>query len=147
MTKDIILTIYGDHATDGVADDPVETITVGQYYWKNEKHYIQFQEILEESGETVKSLLKINGEEVELIRSGAVNTRMHFIKGQETMTLYQTPMGNLPFQIHTEELFLDACEQEISILIQYEIRMNEQVITESTIRMKICAKEAKKLEE
>ena len=35
MTKDIILTISGLHATDGDADEPVEIISPGQYYFKN----------------------------------------------------------------------------------------------------------------
>ena len=40
MTKDIILTISGLHATDGEMDDPVEVLSPGQYYFKNGKHYV-----------------------------------------------------------------------------------------------------------
>ena len=47
MTKDIILTISGLHATDGETDDPVEIITPGQYFLKNGKHFVVYDEVME----------------------------------------------------------------------------------------------------
>ena len=44
MTKDVILTISGLHDTDGESDAPIETMTPAQYYMKNGKHYIVYDE-------------------------------------------------------------------------------------------------------
>ena len=67
MTKEIILTISGLHETDGDVDAPIETMTPGQYYMKNGKHYVVYDEVLEGLEGTVKSTIKftVPGDEKE----------------------------------------------------------------------------------
>ena len=58
MTKEIILTISGLHATDGETDDPVEVITPAEYFFKNGKHYVIYDEVMEGIEGSVKSKIK-----------------------------------------------------------------------------------------
>ena len=46
MTKDVLITIRGVHTLDH-EDNDVEMIIRGDYYQKNGKHYILYEEILE----------------------------------------------------------------------------------------------------
>lgn len=144
MTKDIILTISGLHATEGETDDPVEIITPGQYYLKNGKHYVLFDEVMEGLDGTIKSTLKFTEQQVELIRSGAASTRMTFQTGQEHMVIYQTPMGPLSISLYTDSIDAQLEEEQMNLEIQYSLKTEGIVITESTVRLHICPKELKR---
>ena len=146
MTKDIILTISGLHETDGESDAPVEVITPGQYYLKNGKHYIIFDEVMEGLEGTMKSTLKISENQVELLRSGAASARMFFEKDQEHNMIYQTPMGPLAISVYTEDIISEFKEDEMNLGIIYSLKAEEQVLTESHVRINVCSRELKKFE-
>ena len=143
MTKDIILTISGLHATDGEMDDPVEVLSPGQYYFKNGKHYVVYDEVMEGIDGVVKSTLKFTEDQVELFRSGAASARMVFQKQQEHMAVYQTPMGPLSISLYTEDIISDFREDRMNLEIIYSLKTEGIVITESTVRLNICPKELK----
>ena len=146
MTKDIILTISGLHETDGESDAPVEVITPGQYYLKNGKHYIIFDEVMEGLEGTMKSTIKISEKQVEPLRSGAASARMIFEKDREHNMIYQTPMGPLAISIYTEDIISDFREERMDLEIIYSLKTEGIVLTESTVRLNICPKELKTFE-
>lgn len=143
MTKDIILTISGLHATDGEKDEPVELISPGQYFQKNGKHYVLFEEVMEGIDGVIKSTLKFTEDSVELLRSGAASTRMVFQKDREHQMIYQTPMGPLSMSVYTEQLSTEIGDEQVTLMIDYSLKTEGVVITESNIRMNICQKELK----
>lgn len=146
MTKDILLTISGLHETDGESDEPVEIITPGQYFLKNGKHYVLFDEVMEGVEGEIKSKIKISDDQVELIRKGAATARMVFQEAQEHIALYHTPMGPLSISVYTESICKDIGENEITVEIIYSIKAQEQIVTESRVSFQICPKELKKFE-
>lgn len=146
MTKDIILTISGLHATDGEADDPVEIISPGQYYFRNGKHYVLFDEVMEGVDGVIKSTLKFTDSQAELLRSGATSTRMVFEAGKEHMVTYQTPMGPLSISVYTEEIIAELSDEQMNLEINYSLKTEGIVITESTVHLNVCPKELKTFE-
>lgn len=146
MTKDIILTISGLHDTDGDVDAPIETMTPAQYYMKNGKHYVVFDEMLEGLEGTIKSTIKFTEKHVELIRNGAASTRMIFEPGKENMVIYQTPMGPLSISLYTEEIIAEIEEEKISLQIEYSLKTEGVVVSESTVHIEMCPKELARLE-
>lgn len=87
MTKDVILSICGfQFETNG--DEPVEVITGADYFFKNGKHYVLYDEMMPESGEEVKNIIKIEESRVEVIRKGVNNTHMVFETDKKNMTYY-----------------------------------------------------------
>ena len=46
MTRDVLVRISGLQLIDGEHDD-VEVITSGDYFWKNGKHYILYDEVID----------------------------------------------------------------------------------------------------
>lgn len=146
MTKDIILTISGLHATDGEMDEPVEIMSPGQYYYKNGKHYVVYDEVMDGIDGVVKSTLKFTEDQVELFRNGAASTRMVFQKQQEHMALYQTPMGPLSISLYTEDIISEIEEERMNLEIIYSLKTDGIILTESTVRLNICPKELKTFE-
>ena len=141
MTKDIILTISGLHDNEGKIDAPIETMTPGQYFMKNGKHYVVYDEVIEGLEGTLKSTIKFTENQVELIRNGAASTRMIFQPGQEHMVVYQTPMGPLSISLYTENIQTELGEERMNLKIDYSIKTEGIVISESTVHIEVCPKE------
>lgn len=144
MTKDIILTISGLHETDGETDEPVEIITPAQYFLKNGKHYVVYDEVMEGIDGPIKSTIKFTEDKVELIRSGMASARMTFQENQENMVIYQTPMGPLSISLYTEKIEASLLEEQMNLEIQYSLKTEGIVLTESTVHINVCPKELKR---
>ena len=145
MTRDIILTISGLHTADGEQDAPIETLTPAQYFYKNGKHYVTYDEVIEGLEGSLKSTLKFTEEYVELIRNGAASTRMIFQPGHEKMMIYQTPMGPLSISLYTEEIDARIGEERMTLKIDYSIKTDGAVVSESTVFIDLCPKELKSI--
>lgn len=144
MTKDIILTISGLHDNEGETDAPIETMTPGQYFFKNGKHYVVYDEVLEGLEGSMKSTIKFSEKEVELIRNGAATARMVFQPGKENQIIYQTPMGPLSISLYTEEIHTKIEEEKIYLKIDYSLKTEGTVVSESLVQIEVCPKELKR---
>lgn len=107
MTKDVIVSISGLHM-DMVAnafreeEDAIEVVTPASYYWRNGKHYILYDEVLEGMGGTIRNKIKITGtDSLEIMKTGASNTHMVFEKNKKNLTYYRTPYGQLLVGLNT----------------------------------------------
>lgn len=47
----------------------------------------------------VNVTIKIEDNGVKLIRKGDINMNLHFVEGEETTTLYDTPAGRIPLTV------------------------------------------------
>lgn len=92
MTKDVLITIRGVHTLDH-EDNDVEMIVRGDYYQKNGKHYILYEEILEGAEERVKNVIKISPSSMDIIKKGVTNSRMLFEKNKKEPFLLQHSCG------------------------------------------------------
>ena len=67
MTKDVLITISGVQMLDD-DDEDVEMVTRGDYYQKNGKHYIMYDEQMEGFEGTVKNIIKVSPGSVDIIK-------------------------------------------------------------------------------
>lgn len=143
MTKDIILTISGLHQTDEEEAEPVEIIAPGQYYLKNGKHYVVYDEVMDGIGSTVKSTIKFTGDQVELMRSGKASTRMTFQENKEHHVIYQTPVGALSLSLYTKKITAELLEDCMDLEILYCLKAQGALVSESALHINVCPKELK----
>ena len=96
MTKDVLLSISGLHydvagVTEEDENEPIEVITPAAYYFKNGKHYVIYDEVVEGMPGTIKNKIRIAEDgKLEIMKSGLANTHMIFEKGKINMTEYET---------------------------------------------------------
>ena len=146
MTKEVLINITGIH-TDmierGEEDEPVAVITPANYFQKNGKHYILYDEVAEGMPGVTKNKIKISGDNtIEIMKKGLTNTHMVFEKGKKHMTGYGTPFGQLVMGIHTKELHISETEEEIKASILYHLEVNEEAVAECRIKISITPKSA-----
>ena len=55
MTKDILVSISGLQVSPEMESDTVEVISPGEYYYRNDKHFVVYEEAIDGKTETVKN--------------------------------------------------------------------------------------------
>lgn len=148
MTRDVLVTISGLQ-TDVVPreetdDEPIEVVTAANYFYKNGKHYLIYEEVTEGFPGVTKNKIKVaNTETVEILKSGNVNTHMLFQKGKDSMTYYDTPYGKMLVGIHTTDVQVEETENFIRILIMYGLDVNHEPLADCEIRITVQSKDVK----
>ena len=80
MTKDVLVKISGLQFAEDQDNGPVEIITTGNYYKKNGKHYILYDEVQEGFDGVTKSVIKVNDDFLDVTKKGVTNVHMMFEK-------------------------------------------------------------------
>ena len=138
LKKEVRLCIRGTHISSDFAGDAedIAVETVGSYIYQSGKHYIRYNEISED-GDISENILKINHDKIELIRKGHVATQLCFKEGAINYTDYVTVIGKLFIGIHTKSLRIDEKNEYIMAKIEYEMIMNEQKVSDSTLEIEL----------
>ena len=132
MTKDVLITIRGVHTLDH-EDNDVEMIVRGDYYQKNGKHYILYEEILEGAEERVKNVIKISPSSMDIIKKGVSNSRMLFEKNKKNLSCYSTPVGNLVIGIQANHFYVEEQENSIKVNVDYSLDINYEHMSDCRI--------------
>ncbi|MBC5714453.1 DUF1934 domain-containing protein [Roseburia sp. BX1005] len=142
MTKDVLVTISGLQIMSMAEDsEPVEVITAGDYYKKNNKHYVIYDEVTEGFDGTTKNIIKLQEDCVDITKRGITNVHMVFEKNKKNITCYQTPFGNLMLGIDAKNISIKEDEHDISVNVEYALELNYEHIADCTVKMAIQSKE------
>lgn len=139
MKKDVLVSVAGlQYELD--KDEAVEVISAGEYYNRNGKHYILYEEILENVDEISNCTIKISDKQIDVIKKGANNVHMVFEENQNSLTLYQTPFGELQVGIHTTHLDVAEEEDKITVNVKYALDINYAHVSDCEIIIKVTSK-------
>ena len=142
MTKDVLVTISGLQIMSMAEDsEPVEVITAGDYYKKNNKPYVIYDEVTEGFDGTTKNIIKLQEDCVDITKRGITNVHMVFEKNKKNITCYQTPFGNLMLGIDAKNISIKEDEHDISVNVEYALELNYEHIADCTVKMAIQSKE------
>ena len=142
MTKDVLVTISGLQIMSMAEDsEPVEVITAGDYYKKNNKHYVIYDEVTEGFDGPTKNIIKLQEDCVDITKRGITNVHMVFEKNKKNITCYQTPFGNLMLGIDAKNISIKEDEHDISVNVEYALELNYEHIADCTVKMAIQSKE------
>ena len=136
MTKEVLVTISGLQYELNESE-ALEVITPGEYYCKNGKHYVLYEEVLEADQAFTKNTLKISEKQIDLIRKGPVNVHMVFEENNCNMTYYNTPYGDLIIGVNTHKITTTEEEELITVEIQYGLEVNNSHVSDCTIKIMI----------
>ena len=144
MTKDVLITISGIQMMDE-EDSDVEMIVRGDYYQKNGKHYILYEEVMEGFEGKVKNVIKISQVGMDIIKKGIANTHMQFEKNKKNLSCYNTPLGDLVIGIQANRIRIDEEEDCLKINVEYSLDINYQHASDCNIMLDIQSVQGAKL--
>ncbi len=137
MTTDVLITIKGlQMAMDD--SDSLEIMTNGKYYKKNGKHYVLYEEVVED--QKVSNMIKIYDETVEITKKGLASVQMFFETGKKNTSIYSTPFGQIEIGIYAEQIRVNESENKLELNMQYDLEMNSEHVSDSQVSVTVVSR-------
>ncbi len=143
MSKRVLVSVTGLLFGTGANGEPedIEVVAPGEYYQKNGKHYVLYEEMDEDFSEPIQNLLKISSDQVYLRKRGLINTEMTFVRNTEKTSHYSTPFGNLVLGVHARELQIQEEPDKIQVDLHYALEINYEHISDCNLHIQVQPKE------
>ena len=97
----------------------IEEMAYGSLYEKNGKWYVLYK--TEEDGDEISSMIKLEGDEVSIKRSGSINSSMVYKTGEKRDFVYNTPYGGIEMELLTHRIISDIDETGGSVELVYTL--------------------------
>lgn len=139
MKKEVLVSISGlQYELDN--DEAVEVISAGEYYKRDGKHYITYEEMLEDMDGVSNCIIKITDQQIDMIKRGANNVHMIFAVNNKNTTFYNTPYGELQIGIYTTLIDIKEEEDKLTVDIEYSLDINYAKVSDCHIQLKVTSR-------
>ena len=142
VTKEVLIHIRGVQNMGGITeqDEPIELITPGEYYFRNNTHYLLYEERMEGFTEPVHNMVKFRPGMMEVRKKGLVSVHMIFEKDKKNMSLYKTPMGTIQMEIAATCVTLAEASEWMELRAEYALCMNGNSVADCTMNIRVTPK-------
>lgn len=141
MTEEVLVSIRGLQLLAQDEQDEVEVVTGGSYLYRDGRHYIRYEEVVEGMDGTICNLIRLDEHRMEVTKSGLTNVHMVFEKDKKNVTYYETPFGNLRVGIAATNIDVKDTGKRIDVTVHYALDINYEHLADCTINMQIRSKE------
>lgn len=140
MNKAVIVEVEGAQKDPQGEESVIKYTTEGVFSFQEGKCYLMYDEQLEGATEKTKNLVNIGISDVTVTKRGAVETKMEFVSGKRKKFSYVTIYGKMYLESFTKNLMIESTEKMVSIIIDYNLEMGGEVISECRIKIKATTK-------
>ena len=140
MTKEVLLTIKGLQMSPEDGEDMVEMIAPGEYHFRNDKHFVLYDEVVEGQDEVTKNIVKFQDDYMEITKKGSCSVHMIFEKNKKNVTYYYTPYGSLLIGIDAHKVQIEEKEDSILARVEYSLEINCEHIADCDINIEVRPK-------
>ncbi len=140
MLKHVLISVHGLQMSSEDAGDTIELITSGEYYYRNDKHYLLYDEVTEGFQETTRNIIKAAPDYMEITKKGIVNVHMVFEKNKKNTTYYYTPYGSLEVGIDATRVDIFETEDSIRVEVDYALEINCEFVADCHIKIHVRPK-------
>lgn len=137
MEKSAIISVRS--FSDLNKDEVIEVVTPGKFHLGESEFKAVYEESEISGMDGTTTTLVIKDEALILEREGSTTTRMEFKKGEEVVSLYNTPYGMMNINISTKELDIDMDEDGGVIYTKYVLGLEGQPGITTELKVKIRA--------
>lgn len=120
LQKDVKLNIVGSQSKDGERDDVTLNVN-GRLVSEDGIHTLTYTELDDEG--SIDTEIRIEGEVVTMIKSGATESNMVFEKAKTYAAAYSTPFGNLDVSLFPTLVDTHVGEDAGRIELEYILSM------------------------
>lgn len=133
---DVWISITGTQSADGESDT-VELTTAGKLELADGGYVLTYHESESTGMEGVITSLRVRDAEVQLERSGAMNSLLVLEKGKRHMSCYNTPHGSLMMGVYTKELHNTMTPQGGELEFHYTLDINSCMTSSHDVQVKV----------
>lgn len=113
----------------------IESYYKGEQIEKNGNIYITFSEF--DTSKERSSTIKISDEEVLLLKSGDITSRMKFREDRDFRSKYRTPYGVFDMDLHTYKISKRISDKELKLNLDYKISIRGLMDANNRLEMKV----------
>lgn len=118
-------------------EKPVVVTVKGNHYNVDDKHFIEYVEVDEESGVETLNKIEFHKDKVTIDRVGAINYTMIFQRGKTNVFHYETGYGNFEITIRTNVITIYNEGDYIRFNIEYQLESNGERISENSLIIEV----------
>lgn len=137
MEKSAIISVRS--FSDLNKDEVIEVVTPGKFHLGESEFKAVYEESEISGMDGTTTTLVIKDEALILEREGSTTTRMEFKKGEEVVSLYNTPYGMMNINIYTKELDIDMDDDGGVVYTKYILGLEWQSGITIELKVKIRA--------
>ena len=126
MEESVIISVEGTQRFVGEESQTVQVVTEGIMKREGDTVYLSYEESEVTGMEGTTTTFTVQGERVELTRSGTVQSRMVFEKGKKDVSLYDVGFGALTIGVKARRLKNELGPMGGRLEISYGIEIEEQ---------------------
>jgi len=108
----------------------------GELYRKGSSVYVRYTELDEEERE-IRTIVKLNAQEIKIMRSGQIESEQCFVLHERKRGLYRTRMGVLPLETDTRSMDVEFSEGRYSAAWTYSLYIAEEHAGEFALKLTI----------
>ena len=131
-----ILNISSKISADGDSET-IELTTVGHFSRVNNKWIIAYNEVIDDSGVEVKTLIRVTDDEVSITRNNDSNSRLIMKLHERNLCHYSTEYGSLMLGVFCSDIKNKLNEHGGSIEMTYTLDVNTAVISTNEVKIKV----------
>lgn len=142
MTKEVLIHMSGLQTLEEEQgqEEPLELITVGEYYLRNNTHYLLYDEIMEGFQEPTHNFIKVRPGKMEVRKKGVVDVQMIFEKDKKNLAFYKTPFGTMEMEIATTKVTMEETEELMEIRAEYALGINGNPVADCVMNLRVTPK-------
>ena len=137
MEKSAIISVRS--FSDLNKDEVIEVVTPGKFHLGESEFKAVYEESEISGMDGTTTTLVIKDDALILEREGSTTTRMEFKKGEEVVSLYNTPYGMMNINISTKELDIDMDDDGGVIYTKYILGLEGHPGITTELKVKIRA--------
>ncbi|MBP3312053.1 MAG: DUF1934 domain-containing protein [Butyricicoccus sp.] len=137
MKKNVLLSIASTQQFEGCEPEHIDLMTEAKLYERNGKYYITYEETELTGLEGTRTMVKMDGTTVSMIRTGTYPSELLFAEDQRHVGLYQTEFGALTISTHTSRLDNTIGENGGVLEIEYTIEVDNSMVGHHRFRMTV----------
>lgn len=145
MQKDVIVFFCSVQNGGMQTEDRMEIITAGQYYRKNNKHYILYEDIAEDGSTAAKNVVKIYDMKAEMIKTGETSVHMVFEEHKKNFSYYDLPYGKMLVGLETNRIDFEEEEDRLFLRLEYQLEIDYQHMADCVVEIRVESKETCKM--
>ena len=143
MTKDVLVSLSGLQMAQEQDPENTEVISKGEYFFRNGKHFVVYDEIMEGINDPSKTKIKFTDNTLEVLRQGEMSVHMIFEKDKKNVTYYYTPFGSLQIGIDTRDIQVVETDELITVEVEYALDANYEYVGDCKIKLAVSPKGSK----
>ena len=143
MKKKVDINVAGIHIRDGNEEERIDTSSGGIYEVMTDGSVcVEYEEVQDMGGQRIKVSNKVTVpsdlKSVEIVRMGAMNSKMVFGSEEYTMD-YNTPYGSMQMEVITKSLDFKNEENGLigEISAEYIIKAGDEILSDSKMIIEI----------